>query len=393
MERIYLDANATTPLAPAALAAMMPYFSEHFGNPSSQHAFGSAPAKALRRARGQVAALLGAAREDEILFTSGGTEANATAIRAALAADPNRREIVTSVVEHPAVLACVDALERDEGVIVHRIGVDAEGRLDLDAYRAALSEDVALVTLMWANNESGTIFPIEGLAEWAHEVGALFHTDAVQAAGKLPLDLAAAGVDMASVSAHKIHGPKGVGALYIRHGTRFAPLIWGGKQERGRRAGTENIPGIVGFGAAAEMADPAGAAQLAALRDHLETEITKVVPKVRVLGDRRDRLPNTSLMAFEFVEAEAVLMMLDRAWIAASSGSACSSGMVEPSHVLRAMDVPFTAAHGAIRISLMRETTRAQIDRVIAELPPVVARLREMSPFWTQVVERGEVVS
>ncbi|SIS74302.1 cysteine desulfurase NifS [Phaeovulum vinaykumarii] len=393
MERIYLDANATTPLAPAALAAMMPYFSEHFGNPSSQHAFGSAPAKALRRARGQVAALLGAAREDEILFTSGGTEANATAIRAALAADPNRREIITSTVEHPAVLACVDALERDEGVIVHRIGVDAEGRLDLDAYRAALSEDVALVTLMWANNESGTIFPIEGLAEWAHEVGALFHTDAVQAAGKLPLDLAAAGVDMASVSAHKIHGPKGVGALYIRHGTRFAPLIWGGKQERGRRAGTENIPGIVGFGAAAEMADPAGAAQLAALRDHLETEITKAVPKVRVLGDRRDRLPNTSLMAFEFVEAEAVLMMLDRAGIAASSGSACSSGMIEPSHVLRAMDVPFTAAHGAIRISLTRETTRAQIDRVIAELPPVVARLREMSPFWTQVVEQGEAVS
>ncbi|WP_420023702.1 cysteine desulfurase NifS [Cereibacter azotoformans] len=386
MERIYLDNNATTRLAPEVLEAMLPFLTDEFGNPSSLHALGRGPARALSAARRAVQELVGAEVESEILFTSGGTEADTSAIRSALAADPARREIVTSTVEHAAVLALCEQLERHEGVTVHRIPVDGDGRLDIDAYRAALSPRVALVTLMWANNETGTVFPVEGLAELAHREGALFHTDAVQAVGKVPVALRGTDIDMLSISAHKFHGPKGVGALWLRKGVAFQPLIRGGKQERGRRAGTENIPGIVGLGRAAELAQSVDHGGMRLLRDRLEQGILARIPKVRVLGDPLDRLPNTSCLAFELAEGEAILMLLDRAGICVSSGAACASGAMEPSHVIRAMKVPFTAAHGAIRFSLSRGTTAAEIDRVLEALPPIVAQLRALSPFTVEEV-------
>ncbi len=383
---IYLDNNATTRTAPEVVAAMLPFFTTHFGNASSLHGFGAEAAAALRQARRQVQALIGAAQDHEIVFTSGGTEANATAIRAALAVQAGRGEIVTSTVEHPAILQLCDGLERFEGVKVHRIAVDGEGRLDLDAYRASLSARVAVVSLMWANNETGTIFPVDGLAAMAHRVGALFHSDAVQAAGKLPLRLAETEIDMLSLSAHKFHGPKGVGALYLRKGTAFRPLLRGGKQERGRRAGTENVPGIVGAGVAAEraLALLAEAPRIAALRDRLEQGILSRIGRVLRLGDLRDRLPNTAALAFDYAEGEAILMKLNAAGIAASAGSACASGAMEPSHVIRAMKVPFTAAHGAIRFSLSAETTAEDIDRVIEVLPGIVDDLRGLTPFWAE---------
>ncbi len=380
MTGVYLDNNATTRVAPQVLARMLPFFSEEFGNPSSLHRFGTAPALAVAEARRAVQALVGAVDPSEIIFTSGGTEANAMAIHAGLAADPARREIVTSAVEHPAILALCARLVQ-EGVTVHLIPVDRFGRLDLDAYRAAVGPQTALVSLMWANNETGTVFPVEGLAEIARAAGALFHTDAVQAAGKLPISLRGTDIDMLSLSAHKLHGPKGIGALYVRKGVPFQPLLRGGKQERGRRAGTENTPGIVGFGAAAELALRADRSGMAALRDELERGILARVPKCAALGDLLDRLPNTSCVAFDFIEGEAILMMLDRAGIAVSSGAACASGAIEPSHVMRAMKVPFTAAHGAIRFSLSRETTAAEIRQVLEVLPPIVEQLRALSPF------------
>ncbi|TKA96780.1 cysteine desulfurase NifS [Cereibacter changlensis] len=380
MTGVYLDNNATTRVAPQVLARMLPFFTEEFGNPSSLHRFGKAPARAVAEARRAVQALVGAVDPSEIVFTSGGTEANAMAIHAGLAADPARREIVTSAVEHPAILALCARLVQ-EGATVHLIPVDRFGRLDLDAYRAAVGPQTALVSLMWANNETGTVFPVEGLAEIARAAGALFHTDAVQAAGKLPISLRGTDIDMLSLSAHKLHGPKGIGALYVRKGVPFQPLLRGGKQERGRRAGTENTPGIVGFGAAAELALRADRSSMAALRDELERGILARVPKCAALGDLLDRLPNTSCVAFDFIEGEAILMMLDRAGIAVSSGAACASGAIEPSHVMRAMKVPFTAAHGAIRFSLSRETTAAEIRQVLEVLPPIVEQLRALSPF------------
>ncbi|PTE23130.1 cysteine desulfurase NifS [Cereibacter changlensis JA139] len=380
MTGVYLDNNATTRVAPQVLARMLPFFTEEFGNPSSLHRFGKAPALAVAEARRAVQALVGAVDPSEIVFTSGGTEANAMAIHAGLAADPARREIVTSAVEHPAILALCARLVQ-EGGTVHLIPVDRFGRLDLDAYRAAVGPQTALVSLMWANNETGTVFPVEGLAEIARAAGALFHTDAVQAAGKLPISLRGTDIDMLSLSAHKLHGPKGIGALYVRKGVPFQPLLRGGKQERGRRAGTENTPGIVGFGAAAELALRADLSGMAALRDELERGILARVPKCAALGDVLDRLPNTSCVAFDFIEGEAILMMLDRAGIAVSSGAACASGAIEPSHVMRAMKVPFTAAHGAIRFSLSRETTAAEIRQVLEALPPIVGQLRALSPF------------
>ncbi|AZB63049.1 cysteine desulfurase NifS [Cereibacter sphaeroides] len=387
MERVYLDNNATTRLAPEALQAMLPFLTEEFGNPSSLHGRGRAPARALMAARRAVLELIGAEADSDILFTSGGTEADTTAIRSALAADPSRCEIVTSTVEHAAVLALCDHLERQEGVTVHRIPVDGDGRLDIEAYRAALSPRVALVSLMWANNETGTVFPVEGLAELAHRAGALFHTDAVQAVGKVPIGLRGTEIDMLSLSAHKFHGPKGVGALWLRKGVPFQPLIRGGRQQRGHRAGTENIPGIVGLGRAAGLALGLDHGAVRLLRDRLEQGILARVPKARVLGDPLDRLPNTSCVAFDFAEGEAILMLLDRAGICVSSGAACASGAMEPSHVIRAMKVPFTAAHGAIRFSLSHWTTAAEIDRLLEVLPPIVDQLRALSPFGAEEVK------
>ncbi len=387
MTPVYLDNNATTRVFPEVVDAMLPYFTEQFGNASSIHAFGAEVGGALRKARKSLQALIGAEFDHEIIFTSGGTESNNTAIRSALQVMQGRNEIITSMVEHPAILSLCDWLEKHEGVVVHRIPVDKQGRLDIDAYRAALSEKVALVSFMWANNETGTVFPVDGLAELAHEVGALFHTDAVQAVGKLPIDLKTTDIDMLSLSSHKFHGPKGLGALYLRKGTRFRPLLRGGHQERGRRAGTENAPAIIGLGVAAEMALGSMAedtARMIALRDKLEKGLLETVGHCFVTGDPLDRLPNTSTIAFEYIEGEAILLKLNQAGIAASSGSACTSGSLEPSHVLRAMDIPFTAAHGAIRFSLSSETTEADIDRVLEVVPGIIASLRQMSPFWSE---------
>lgn len=383
---VYLDNNATTRVYPEVVAAMLPFFTEQFGNASSIHAFGDEVGRAIRGARQSLQALIGAEFDHEIIFTSGGTESNNTAIRSALAAQPGRTEIITSKVEHPAILSVCDWLEKHEGVTVHRIPVDREGRLDIEAYRAALSDRTALVTLMWANNETGTIFPIDGLAGLAKAAGALFHTDAVQAVGKVEIDLKSTDIDMLSLSSHKLHGPKGLGALYVRKGTRFRPLIRGGHQERGRRGGTENAPAIIGLGKAAEMARATlrqDMARMKGLRDRLEKGLVQRIGHCFVTGDPYDRLPNTTTIAFEYIEGEAILLLLNKAGIAASSGSACTSGSLEPSHVLRAMDIPFTAAHGAIRFSLSRETTEAEVDRVLEVMPAIIAQLREMSPFWT----------
>ncbi len=385
MRAVYLDNNATTRVDPRVVEAMLPFFSEQFGNPSSMHSFGETVGTRIREARRQVQALLGAAYEDEVIFTSCGTEADNTAILSALKTNPSRREIVTSAVEHPAVLSLCRHLERHEGYTLHVIPVDAKGRLDVDAYARALSPNVAIVSIMWANNETGTLFPVELLAKLAHRFDIPFHTDAVQAVGKIPLNLAQADIDMLSLSGHKLHAPKGIGALYVRRGLRYRPLLRGGHQERERRAGTENTAAIVALGAACGLAMAAvdeENTRVRALRDTLERGILAAVPRCFVTGDPNYRLPNTSNIAFEFVEGEAILLHLNRAGIAASSGSACTSGSLEPSHVMQAMGVPFTAAHGAIRFSLSRETTAEDIDHVLAVLPPIVERLRAMSPYW-----------
>lgn len=386
MNPIYLDNNATTACDPAVVEAMLPFFTEQFGNPSSMHSFGNKVAHALKEARGRVQALLGAEHESEIVFTSCGTESDSTAILSALKAQSGRNQIITTAVEHPAILTLCDYLEK-EGVVVHRLGVDKKGRLDLDEYRSLLSPRTAIVSVMWANNETGTIFPVETMAEMARSVGAMFHTDAVQAVGKIAIDLKSTKIDMLSLSGYKLHAPKGVGVLYLRRNTRFRPLLRGGHQERGRRSGTENSASIVGLGVAAKQALEHMAyenTEVKRLRDRLEAGILPRVPRSFVTGDPANRLPNTANIAFEFVEGEAILMLLNRQGIAASSGSACTSGSLEPSHVMRAMGIPYTAAHGTIRFSLSRYTTEAEIDRVIEAVPPIIAQLRKLSPYWSE---------
>jgi cysteine desulfurase len=383
---IYLDNNATTRTDPAVVAAMLPFFSEQFGNASSSHAFGSEVAGAVKQARKSLQALLGAAFDHEIVFTSGGTEADNAAILSALDNPDGRDEIVTSAVEHPAILTLVEHLESSRGITVHRIGVDAQGRLDIEAYRRALGPRTAIASVMYANNETGTLFPVAQLAELAHAAGALFHTDAVQAVGKLPLDLKTTQIDMLSLSGHKLHGPKGIGGLYLRKGTPFNPLIRGGPQERRRRGGTENVPAIVGLGNAAELAATLmqdEQTRVRALRDRLERGILSMGHCV-ALGDVENRLPNTSNIAFEHLEGEAILHHLNKAGIAASLGSACASGSMEPSHVLRAMNVPITALRGAIRFSLSRDNTIDDVVSVLNLLPDIIARLKALSPSWQE---------
>jgi cysteine desulfurase len=381
---VYLDNNATTKVDPQALEAMLPYFSDYYGNPSSMHSFGGGVAAHIRTAREQLARLLGASA-DEIVFTSCGTESDSTAIRAAIESYPARRHLVTSRVEHPAINNLFETLSK-KGYRTTFVPVDGQGRLDLDSFYDSLSDETAIVSLMWANNETGVIFPIEEISRAVKERGIVFHTDAVQTVGKIPIDLGNTGIDMLSLSGHKIHGPKGIGALYIRKGTKFAPFMIGGHQEKGRRGGTENTAAIVGLGKAAELAkqhlDAGDYRCVSELRDRLENAILAGVPNTMVNGDREHRLPNTSSVAFEYVEGEAILLMLNEHGICASSGSACTSGSLEPSHVLRAMGVPFTAAHGSIRFSLSRYTTAKEIDLVLEKLPPIIARLRELSPFW-----------
>jgi cysteine desulfurase len=385
MKAIYLDNNATTRLDPMVLEAMMPFMTDHYGNPSSIHGFGEPVRKGIERAREQVAALLGAAHDSEIIFTSCATEANSTAILSAVEALPERKEIITSVVEHPAILEVCEHLER-RGYTIHRLPVDNQGRLDLDHYQSLLSENVALVTVMWANNETGTVFPVQTMATMAKEKGVLFHTDGVQAVGKFPIHLASSDIDMLSFSGHKIHAPKGVGALYVKRGSRFRPLLRGGHQERGRRAGTENAAGIVGLGMACELAEVHMPimSHLAELRDELQAGLLEKVPCSIITGDIANRTPNTLNIAFEYIEGEAILLMLNQLGIAASSGSACTSGSLEPSHVMRAMSIPYTAAHGSVRFSLSRYTRQKEIDYVLEKLPPVIERLRSLSPYWVQ---------
>ena len=387
MDAVYLDNNATTRVDPLVVQTMLPFFTEKYGNPSSMHEFGDTVDRHILVARRQVQALLGAEFDHEIVFTSCGTEADNAAILSALQTQPERREIVTSAVEHPAVLSLCRHLEQHEGYRLHVIPVDRKGRLDIDAFTAALSPRVAVASIMWANNETGTVFPVQQLAKLAKPFGIIFHTDAVQAVGKVPMNLADSQIDMVSLSGHKLHAPKGTGALYIRRGVRFRPLLRGGHQERQRRAGTENTAGVIGLGKACELAlehleDEN--TRVKALRDKLERGVLERVGRCHVTGDPANRLPNTSNIAFEFVEGEAVLFQLNRAGVAASSGSACTSDSLEPSHVMLAMDVPSTAAHGSIRFSLSRDTTEAQIDHVLEVLPPIIARVRNLSPFWTE---------
>ncbi|MBP5530792.1 MAG: cysteine desulfurase NifS [Lentisphaeria bacterium] len=389
-EVIYLDNNATTRVAPEVLEAMLPFFCERYGNPSSIHRFGGSVAPEIEKARRHIAELLGAHYRDrddcasEIIFTSCGSEGDNAAINAALAARPERRRIVSSAVEHPGVLSCLKNWEL-RGYEVVLLPVDGLGRLDLGVLERAVNENTALVSLMWANNETGTIFPVREACRIAHAAGALFHTDAVQAAGKEFIDVDELNVDYLSISGHKLHAPKGVGALFARRGIPFAPLIYGGHQERMRRGGTENVASCIGLGEACRIA---GAAlqderrELARLRDKLEAGVLASVPEVHVNGDKAHRLPNTSSISFKFIEGESILMYLDMHRICASSGSACTTGSLEPSHVLKAMGVPYSSAHGTIRFSLSKYNTDADVDRTVEVLPPIVARLREISPYW-----------
>jgi cysteine desulfurase len=382
-----MDNNATTQVAPEVLEEMLPYFSEFYGNPSSMHTFGGMVEEKIVEARERLARLLRASPE-EIIFTSCGTESDNTAIRAAILSNPDKKHIVTSRVEHPAVKNLFEYLAKN-GYRVTFVPVDRKGLLDLDSLYKNLSEDTAVVSLMWANNESGVIFPIEEIGKVLKEKGIVFHTDAVQAVGKIPIDLKHVNVDMLSLSGHKLHGPKGIGALYVRKGTKFSPFLIGGHQEKGRRGGTENAASIIGLGKASELAARNISSEnirVKKLRDKLESEILNRISNAMINGDREHRLPNTTSIAFEFVEGESILLMMDEYGICASSGSACTSGSLEPSHVLRAMGVPFTAAHGSVRFSLSIYNTEEEVDFIIEKLPPIIERLRELSPFWKKAL-------
>ena len=382
MKTIYFDNNATTKVAEEVAEEMQPLFCELYGNPSSMHTFGGQIGRKISQAREHVAGLLGC-EPDEIIFTSGGTESDNTAIKGTLAAAPNKRRVITTRVEHPAVLAVCRDLE-NYGYTVIELGVDKQGRLDLAEIEEQIDDDTALVTIMYANNETGVTFPVEKIAELVTSRGVVFHTDAVQAVGKIPLNLSNSNIDLLSLSGHKLHGPKGVGALYVRKGTRLSSFMLGGHQEAGRRAGTENVPGIVGLGKACELAAnniEEENDRVKYLRDRLESAILQNCLGSRLNGDKDNRLPNTSNISFEYIEGEAILLMLDKYGICASSGSACTSGSLEPSHVLRAMGVPFTAAHGSIRFSLSRYNTEDEVDYTIEKMPEIVNRLRKLSPF------------
>ena len=382
MKTIYFDNNATTQVAQEVLEEIQPLFCELYGNPSSMHTFGGQMGRKIGQAREQVAGLLGC-EPSEIVFTSGGTESDNTAIKGTLAALPHKRKIITTRVEHPAVLTVCRELE-NQGYAIIELGVDKHGQLDLEQLAEQLDDDTALVTIMYANNETGVIFPIDHISRMVADKGVVFHTDAVQAVGKIPLNLSKSNIDLLSLSGHKLHGPKGVGVLYVRKGTRLSPYMLGGHQEAGRRAGTENVPGIVGIGKACELAAKNFTQEnnkVKNLRDKLEGAILEKCPDSLLNGDKENRLPNTTNISFEYIEGEAILLMLDKYGICASSGSACTSGSLEPSHVLRAMGVPFTAAHGSIRFSLSRYSTEEEVDYTIEKIPPIVNQLRKLSPF------------
>jgi cysteine desulfurase len=382
MNTIYFDNNATTPVSPEVIDEMLPYLKEFYGNPSSMHTFGGQLHKKVEEARGKVAQLI-AAEPEEIIFTSCGTESNNTAIMSAVESFPSKRHIITTRVEHPAVLNFCKHLAR-KGFRITFLPVNNDGQLNIDDLLKTIDEDTALISIMYANNETGVIFPVIEIAEILKGRKILFHTDAVQAVGKISIDTKKLSVDMLSLSGHKLHAPKGVGALYIRKGTRFHSYIIGGHQERGRRAGTENVASIIGLGKACELAAKNldnEVNYLKGLRNKIENALLKSCPDVRINGDINNRLPNTTNLSFEYVEGEAILLRLNEYGICASSGSACSSGSLEPSHVLRAMGIPFTAIHGSIRFSLSRYNTEEEIDRVIEIMPRIIKELRLLSPF------------
>ena len=382
----YLDNNATTQIDPKVIEAMQPYLSVYFGNPSSQHGFGVPVEKAVQRAREQVADFLGAEYPDEIIFTSCATESDNTALWSALWSQKGKTEIITTPIEHPAIMQTCDFLS-SHGATIKYLKMNNFGQIDLNEFESLLTENTALASVMWANNETGNIYPVPELAEIAHRHGVMFHTDAVQAVSKIPVDLKSTKINMLSFSGHKIHAPKGVGVLYVRRGTRFVPFMKGGHQERGRRAGTENVPYIVGLGVACELAKQhlnEVATRIRALRDKLQDGILKSIPECFVTGDVNNRTDNTLNVAFKFVEGEAILLMLNEFGIAASSGSACSSESLEPSHVMRAMNVPFAAAHGTIRFSLSRFTTEEEINRTLEVLPGIIKTLRSLCPYWKE---------
>lgn len=380
---IYLDNNATTKVAPEVVSAMLPFLNKFYGNPSSMHFFGGAVAKNVEHAREQLGALLGC-DPSELIFTSCGTESDNAGIIGALEAMPaTRRHLVTSMVEHPAVRSTMAYLAR-KGYRVTELGVDEDGLLNLEEVRNAITEETALVSIMAANNETGVLFPVEEIGAIAKEKGALLHVDAVQAVGKIPLNLKKSNIDLLSLSGHKLHAPKGIGALFVRKGVRIRPYLMGGHQERGRRGGTESVPNIVALGTAAEMAlahIQEENTSVKARRDRLENSILQNIPHTKLNGHKEKRLPNTSNIGFEYIEGEAILISLAKVGICASSGSACTSGSLEPSHVLRAMHVPFTCVHGSIRFSLSRYTKDEEINFVLQELPLIIHRLREISPF------------
>jgi len=382
MRNVYLDNNATTRVAPEVTEAMMPFFTDLWGNPSSMHHFGGQVGAPVEVARGHVADMLGA-DPSEIVFTSCGTESDNMAVRGAVEALGRGVRIITTRVEHPAVLGPCQRL-KEEGYDVVELGVDSSGQINIDELREQLTHGPAVVSIMWANNETGVVFPLEQVAQMVKEAGSVMHTDAVQAVGKIPIDVNKIPVDLLSLSGHKLHAPKGIGALYVRKGTKLKTFLIGGHQEHGRRGGTENVPYIVGLGRAAELAVAAmqdEQTRIAALRDKLEEGLLKSCPDATVNGDRVNRLPNTTNMSFQFIEGESILYHLSDIGVAASSGSACTSGSLEPSHVIRAMGVPFTAAHGSIRFSLSRYNTEEDVDHVIEHMPAIVNRLRELSPF------------
>lgn len=382
MNTIYFDNNATTQVAQEVIDSMLPYFRDYYGNPSSMHSFGGQIYRRIEEAREQVALLIGA-DPNEIIFTSCGTESNNTAIMSAIETNPAKKHIITTKVEHPAVLNFCKHLSR-KGYRVTYLPVDGKGRLEIEAFLRAIEDDLAVVSIMYANNETGVIFPIEKIGQMLKERKVVFHTDAVQIVGKLPVNVKELPIDMLTLSGHKIHAPKGIGALYVRKGTRFYPYIIGGHQEKGRRAGTENVAFIIGLGKACEIAAKCMQKEVdfvKQLRDKLENGLLNNCPDVSINGDRENRLPNTSNISFEFVEGEAILLRLDEYGICASSGSACTSGSLEPSHVLRAMGVRNTAIHGSVRFSLSRYNEEKEVDKVIEVMPGIIKDLRLISPF------------
>jgi cysteine desulfurase len=391
-KEVYLDNNATTRVLPEVAEAMLPFLTEHYGNPSSIHRFGSAVGERLAVAREQVAHLIGATDPIEIIFTSCGTEGDNAAIRGMLEARPNKRHIVTTQVEHPAVLGLCQHLEK-KGYRVTWLSVDENGGLDAEELRSALTDDTALVSVMWANNETGVIFPIEQIGAIVKAKGIPLHVDAVQAAGKIHLKVKDLPMDLMTISGHKFHAPKGIGALYVKRGLTFPPFMIGGHQERNRRGGTENVPGIIGMGKAAEVAFSridSDAARIKGLRDQLESLLLRSCPGSRVNGDVQKRLPNTCNISFRYLEGESILVLLDQQGICASTGSACTAGSSEPSHVLRAMKVPPDWLQGAVRFSLGRFNTKKEIDYVNEKMPAIVQRLEGLSSLGKLASRRAE---